>query len=109
MRGDAEVAAAFRELAGLARPDLEEELSRWVGDLPARRIGILVRETLSWSRQVARSFGQNVAEYLQEESRDLASKPEVEEFLRGVDELREASDRVEARLKRLELRLQGGA
>lgn len=109
VRGDAEVAAAFRELAGLARPDLEEELSRWVGDLPARRIGILVRETLSWSRQVARSFGQNIAEYLQEESRDLASKPEVEEFLRGVDELREASDRVEARLKRLELRLQGGA
>ena len=109
VRGDAEVAAAFRELVGLARPDLEEELSRWVGDLPARRIGILVRETLSWSRQVARSFGQNVAEYLQEESRDLASKPEVEEFLRGVDELREASDRVEARLKRLEMRLQGGA
>jgi ubiquinone biosynthesis protein UbiJ len=109
VRGDAEVAAAYRELAGLARPDLEEELSRWVGDLPARRIGTLMRETLSWSRQVARSFGQNLAEYLQEESRDLVGKPEVDEFLRGVDELREASDRVEARLKRLELRLQGGA
>jgi len=109
VRGDAEVAAAFRELLGLARPDFEEELSRWVGDLPARRIGILVRETLSWSRQVTRSFGENVAEYLQEESRDLVGKPELDEFLRGVDELREASDRVEARLKRLELRLQDGA
>ncbi len=108
VRGDAEVAAAFRDLLSLARPDLEEELSRWIGDLPARRIGLLVRETLGWSRQFARSFGQNVAEYLQEESRDLVSKPELDEFLRGVDELREASDRAEARLKRLELRLPGG-
>lgn len=108
VRGDAEVAAAFRELLSLARPDLEEELSRWIGDLPARRIGLLVRETLTWSRQFARSFGQNVAEYLQEESRDLVGKPELDEFLRGVDELREASDRAEARLKRLELRLPGG-
>ncbi len=107
VRGDAEVAAAFQRLLTLARPDFEEELSRWVGDLPARRIGLLVRETFSWSRQFARSFGENVAEYLQEESRDLVSKPELDEFLHGVDELREASDRVEARLKRLELRLQG--
>jgi ubiquinone biosynthesis accessory factor UbiJ len=108
VRGDAEVASAFRDLLSLARPDLEEELSRWIGDLPARRIGLLVRETIAWSRQFARSFGENVAEYLQEESRDLVSKPELDEFLRGVDELREASDRVAARLKRLELRLPGG-
>jgi ubiquinone biosynthesis protein UbiJ len=108
VRGDAEAAAAFRELLALARPDLEEELSRFVGDLPARRIGRMVRGTLSWSRQAARTFGDNVAEYLQEESRDLVAKPEIDEFLRGVDELREASDRVEARLKRLEMRLLGG-
>jgi ubiquinone biosynthesis protein UbiJ len=106
VRGDAEVAAAFRELLSLARPDFEEELSRTIGDLPARRIALFARETLSWTRQVARSFGENIAEYLQEESRDLVSKPELEEFLRGVDELREAGDRLEARLKRIELRLE---
>jgi ubiquinone biosynthesis protein UbiJ len=113
VRGDAEVAAAFRELLSLARPDFEEELSRTIGDLAARRIGLLARETLSWTRQFARSFGENIAEYLQEESRDLVSKPELEEFMRGVDELREAGDRIAARLKRLELRLEqqrpGGA
>jgi len=113
VRGDAEVAAAFRELLSLARPDFEEELSRTIGDLAARRIGLLARETLSWTRLFARSFGENIAEYLQEESRDLVSKPELEEFMRGVDELREAGDRIAARLKRLELRLEqqrpGGA
>ncbi len=56
-----------------------------------------------------RSAGENLAEYLQEESRDLVSKPELEEFLLGVDQLRETADRVEARLARLEQRLRGPA
>ena len=49
--------------------------------------------------------GENIAEYLQEESRDLVNKTELEEFLRGVDELRETADRIEARLGHLERRL----
>src|SRR5450631_3768291 len=35
VRGDAEVVNAYRELITLARPDLEDELSRLVGDFPA--------------------------------------------------------------------------
>jgi ubiquinone biosynthesis protein UbiJ len=35
------------------------------------------------------------------------NKTELEEFLRGVDELRETADRIEARLGRLEARLEG--
>jgi ubiquinone biosynthesis protein UbiJ len=43
-----------------------------------------------------------VAEYLQEEGRDVPARIEVEEFLEGVDELRDSTDRFEARLARLE-------
>jgi ubiquinone biosynthesis protein UbiJ len=107
VRGDAEVAAAYRELLSLARPDWEEELSRLVGDLPAHRAARLARDTSTWLRRAARSMGENLAEYLQEESRDLVGRTEVEEFLHGVDELREAGDRLEARLQRLELKLAG--
>ena len=56
-----------------------------------------------------RTTGENLTEYLQEESRDLVSKPELDEFLQGVDALRETADRVAARLLRLERRLQGSA
>ena len=49
--------------------------------------------------------GENIAEYLQEEGRDLVNRTELEEFLPGVDELRDTADRVEARLGRLEARL----
>ncbi len=109
VRGDAEIANAYRELIGLARPDLEEELSRVVGDLPARRLAQFARQTGEWMRKTRRTAGENIAEYLQEESRDLVNRPELEEFLHGVDDVREAADRVEARLARLEQRLKGPA
>jgi ubiquinone biosynthesis protein UbiJ len=109
IRGDAEIANLYRELFTLARPDIEEEMSRLIGDIPARRLSRLARRALDLARNVRRTAGQNIAEYLQEESRDLVNKTELEEFLRGVDGVREAADRVEARLGRLERRLQGMA
>jgi ubiquinone biosynthesis protein UbiJ len=109
IRGDAEIANLYRELFMLARPDPEEELSRWIGDFPARRLSQFARQALAFAGRVRRTAGENIAEYLQEEGRDLVNEPELDEFLRGVDELREAADRIEARLERLEARLQGAA
>jgi ubiquinone biosynthesis protein UbiJ len=107
IKGDAEIADRYRELFALARPDLEEELSRWVGDLPARHLSQLAKSVRSWARRARRTAGENIAEYLQEEGRDLVAKPELEEFLRGVDSAREAVDRIEARIVRIEQRLKG--
>ena len=109
IRGDAEIASRYRELIALARPDLEEELSRLVGDVPARRLSQFAKAAFGWVRKTGRTAGENLAEYLQEESRDLISKPELEEFLQGVDQLRETADRVDARLARVEQRLKGTA
>ncbi len=106
IRGDAEIANLYRELLVIARPDWEEELSRWVGDIPARRISLLTAQAFDWARAAKRTFGENISEYLTEESRDLVNKVEHEEFLQGVDTLRETTDRVEARLTRLERQVQ---
>jgi ubiquinone biosynthesis protein UbiJ len=107
VRGDAEIANSYRQLFTLARPDMEEELSRIVGDLTARRLSLLAKQILAWGGNVRRTARENVAEYLQEESRDLVNKPELEEFLQGVDAARETFDRVEARLALIEQRLKG--
>ncbi len=109
IRGDAEVANQYRELFMLARPDPEEELSRWLGDLPARNLSRFAAGALAFARRARRTVGENIAEYLQEEGRDLVNRTELEEFLRGVDELRETADRIEARLARLEQSLLGAA
>ena len=107
IRGDAEIANLYRELLLLARPDPEEELSRWVGDFPARRLAQFAQQALGFARRARRTFGENIAEYLQEEGRDLVNRTELDEFLRGVDLVRESADRIDARLGRLEQRLQG--
>jgi ubiquinone biosynthesis protein UbiJ len=103
--GDAEVAQRFRDLLQQAQPDLEEELSRAVGDVAAHQVASFARGFFDWGRKAADSFSANVAEYLQEEGRDVPSRVEVEEFLESVDQLREAADRLEARLARAESRL----
>ena len=102
--GDAEVAQRFRELLQQAQPDFEEELSRVVGDVAAHQMANIARGFFGWGRKAAESFSTNVAEYLQEEGRDVPARVEVEEFLEAVDQLREAADRLDARLSRLESR-----
>lgn len=104
IEGDAEVAQTFSELLKAARPDLEEELSRVVGDVTAHQIGNVARSVLAFGRRASDTFAQNVAEYLQEEGRDLPTRVEADEFIVGVDKLRDDAERLEARLSLLEAR-----
>ena len=73
MRGDAELAQKFRELARLLAPDPEEELSLLIGDVAAHRIGRLARGALDWSRDAAATLLQDVGEYFSHERGDLVS------------------------------------
>jgi len=102
IEGDAEVAQRFRELLAQAQPDFEEELARVFGDVAARRLANFARGVLGWGRTASASLAGSVAEYLQEEGRDLPTRTEVEEFLSGVDRLRDDAERLESRLVRLE-------
>jgi len=104
IEGNAEVAQTFSELLKHTRPDLEEELSRVIGDVAAHQAGNMARSALAFGRRAADTFAQNVAEFLQEESRDLPTRTEADEFLSGVDKLRDDVDRVAARIKLLEQR-----
>jgi ubiquinone biosynthesis accessory factor UbiJ len=104
IEGDAEVAQTFSELLKHARPDLEEELSRVVGDLAAHQIGNAARAAFGFARRASDTLLQNVSEYLQEEGRDAPSRTEAEEFVSGVDRLRDDAERLEAKVALLEAR-----
>lgn len=104
IEGDAEVAQTFSELLKHARPDLEEELSRVIGDVAAHQVGNVARSALAFGRRAADTLAQNVAEYLQEEGRDLPTRIEADEFIAGVDKVRDDVERLEARLTQLERR-----
>lgn len=105
--GDAELAQKFRELAHLLRPDVEEELSRIVGDAPAHYVARMAQGALGWGRRAAQTAVNNVAEYLAHERGDLVPRAEGEQFLRGVDRLREDVERLEARVALITARAAG--
>lgn len=108
VRGDAEIAEGFRRLLEAARPDFEEELSRFTGDAAAHYLAGFAREAAAFGQRAGDTLARNTAEYLTEESRDLPVRVEVEEFLEDVDRLREAVDRLDARVAAL-VRAQGPA
>ena len=98
IRGDTELAQKFRELVLLLRPDLEEELSGLIGDVPAHQIGRFARMARGWFHAAARTTAENLAEYLAHERQHLIPRNEGDQFLRGVDAVREDVDRLEARI-----------
>jgi ubiquinone biosynthesis protein UbiJ len=98
IRGDTALAQKFRELALLLRPDVEEELSLAVGDVAAHQMGRAARAAFSLGRRAASTTLRNVAEFLAHEKADLVPRAEGDQFLKGVDALREDVDRAEARI-----------
>jgi ubiquinone biosynthesis protein UbiJ len=101
LTGDPVLADDFQRLLTYAKPDIEEELSGVVGDAAAHRIGEIARGVSNWGREARSTMGDNIREYLQEESRDLPSRYEVDRFAKSVSDMRDDVDRLEARIKRL--------
>jgi len=99
--GDTELAERFFELLQRLRPDAEEELALVIGDVPAHQLARLARGGLALTRRALATGVENLAEYFAHERGDLVPRAEGEQFLRGVDELREAVDRLGARLAAL--------
>jgi ubiquinone biosynthesis protein UbiJ len=102
LTGDAHKAERFQRLLAFAKPDVEEEFSSVVGDAAAHRLGQLARGLGEWGRDARSTMGANIREYLQEESRDVPSRYEMEGFAADVGTLRDDVDRLEARIRQLE-------
>lgn len=101
IEGDTAVAQGLSEALGGLAIDWEEQLARLLGDPIAAQLGSAMRAAGDWGRRTGESARGNVREYLQEESRLLPTRYEVEEFLRAVDDLRDDCERLAARIAHL--------
>jgi ubiquinone biosynthesis protein UbiJ len=101
LTGDAATAQAFQQLLAHAKPDVEEELSGVIGDAAAHTLGKFAKGIGRWARETRSIMRDNIREYLQEESRDVPSRYEVERFSKAVNALRDDVERVAARIDRL--------
>ena len=102
LSGDLDVAERYARMLKLARPDLEEEVARWVGDVPAHALGLVARGVGAWLARAGGALRMNTAEFLQEESRALPAPLEAQGFYSDVERLRDDVERLAARLARLE-------
>jgi ubiquinone biosynthesis protein UbiJ len=101
IRGDTEVGQQLQDILAATEWDWEEQLSRVTGDIVAHQTGELVRRAGRSIADGRETLRQDLTEYLQEESRLLPSRGEVEHFLSEVDQLRADADRLSARVQRL--------
>lgn len=99
--GDIGLAHRLGSILERLDPDWEEALSRLTGDPLAHWLGRGVRDTLAWLRKSAGTARDDLGEVLTEEMRLLPTRYEVTEFLDVVDQVRDASARLEARVRRL--------
>ena len=82
--------------------DWEQQLARLTGDTLAYPLAQSLRRGFDWLKYNRSEFEQSVAEYLREESHYLPDKSQTMRFMQNVDLLRADTDRLEARIKRLQ-------
>ena len=107
--GDAELARRLEKLASKFAPDFEEAFARSFGDVLGVPLAKAVRKGLLHARETASHLTDDTADWLRDEARVAMAPGEVEGFLDGVDQLRERSERLQARVQRLAQRIQDSA
>jgi ubiquinone biosynthesis protein UbiJ len=102
MEGDMELAQEVSYLARNLTWDAEEDLSKVVGDVAAHRFFSGVRSMAKWGREAALRTAQSASEYWTEEAPLIASRVKVEDFVHGVEKLRDDLERLEKRIEKLQ-------
>ena len=103
--GDIGLGQRFQGIMQNIEIDLEEPLSKWVGDTAAYQIGELIRGTGRVAANTGKTLAMDMSEYLRFESGILPDDLLVEEFCKEVDVLREDVDRFTQRINKLEAQL----
>lgn len=101
VEGEAGLAATIGRLAPHLRWDIEDDLSRMVGDVAARRITATARAVLGGLRDLRTRVESHAVSHWVYEDPQLVARAQFDEFMRGLRDLRDGLARAEQRLDRL--------
>jgi ubiquinone biosynthesis accessory factor UbiJ len=99
--GNAKLAAEVMFLARHLRPDVEEGVAKFVGDVAAHRLVGLARSAAHWHADAARRVAASMVEYAVEERQLLVKRSALEELAAVHARLRDGLERIEKRIERL--------
>lgn len=101
MSGDADLARELAKLSARISPDFEQGLVAAVGPAIGALVARALREGFAAARSAGEGFARDAALYVKEESRDTIAREELEDFLDGVDRVRDQAERLAARIAKL--------
>ncbi|KMY85881.1 YigP protein [Candidatus Paraburkholderia calva] len=104
IEGDAEFATTLAKLAEHLRWDPEEDLARVIGDVPAHRVGRIVRAVQEQAQRTGCNLLDSFAEFFLDERPQLVRKSALDVFNVELSKARDALARVEKRIERIEQR-----
>jgi len=102
IHGDVQFAKQLRDLLEGFDFDWEAQLAKVTGDTLSYPIAHGIRQVGRWAKNTHNSLQESTAEYLKEEVRILPDKSQINDYMSYIDTLRADSDRLEARIKRLQ-------
>jgi len=100
IEGDAATAQSFERLLKQLDPDWQAALTGRFGPRLGYRLWRLLADVRDGTRHVTSTAADQASRFLRRESGLLVERAEVNAFINEVDELREAVDRLEQRLRR---------
>lgn len=101
IEGDADFANAISQLSQSLRWDAEDDLSRLLGDIAARRMVQGAHGALRGVQALHQSVTENVAEYFLEENPLLVRPRAIADFTQDVTRLRDDVARLAKRIEKL--------
>ncbi|MDZ4140446.1 MAG: SCP2 sterol-binding domain-containing protein [Methylotenera sp.] len=105
IEGDTHLAAELAKVLANVRWDYEDDLSNFIGDIPASKLGNFGRHTVKTVKETSVNLAEMLSEYWQEEKPLIAKKRHVEEFNKQVDTLRADVARFEKKITKLSQQL----
>ncbi|MBV0934308.1 ubiquinone biosynthesis accessory factor UbiJ [Marinobacterium weihaiense] len=104
LEGNSGLVHRLQQILADSQIDWEAWLADLIGDTAAHPLANLVRSAAHQLGYGSRSLVHSLEEYLHEEARLLPTQVEIDIWQEQVEELRDATDRLEARIARLEQR-----
>lgn len=101
LAGEIDLLLKLKQWAMTTQLDIEALVADVIGDTAANRLGLLAGHFAQRLRGSLHSLKHSTTLYLQEESQLLPSSTEVEQFIIGVNQLRQDLDRATARSQQL--------
>jgi len=106
--GDAVRAQQIQRFSESLDIDWEGLLAKFIGDTPARMISSGAKQGVTVAKTFSQNFVRDLEEFVKYELRLLPSRLLADKQFEAIDQLRLASDRIEARVKALTSRIKRG-